>query len=343
MIVLITVFIAVDILAHRRPEIVKHDVPWSIVFQYYLYLIPTVLQEYQVAPMALLISTLLVLGASAQRNEFIAMLAGGIGLARIARVPVAIALTLSLLMLLVGETIGPIASRRADEIVEHYFARNPEGARAGITWAHLPGDWTCHVMKFNRVALTGETVIMLAIHHDTIEQIRADRIFWDETTADWKIEDGTWSVFYPDRGMEVNTRRISQVVAPIPETPAELFALGRHASTFSATELRGAIRYGQKRGTPTTRAQVEFHRKFAGAALSFVMVWLAIPFAIRVRKGGLAIGFGISIAIGIAYLVVYAAAVSMGYVGRLSPPMAAWLANVLFMTVGLILFRRSPT
>ena len=74
-----------------------------------------------------------------------------------------------------------------------------------------------------------------------------------------------------------------------------------------------------------------------------MMVGLAIPFAIRLRRGGLAISFGASLAIALTYLVVFSAAIALGHAGHLNPVTAAWFANALFFATGLVLFFRTPT
>jgi len=40
---------------------------------------------------------------------------------------------------------------------------------------------------------------------------------------------------------------------------------------------------------------------------------------------------------------VFYLSVGLGYMGKLPPPVAAWLANGLFLAAGLALFRRTPT
>ncbi len=94
---------------------------------------------------------------------------------------------------------------------------------------------------------------------------------------------------------------------------------------------------------PVGKMRVDYQTKFAQPALCFVMIFLAIPFAMKIRRGGLAVSFGLSIAIAMVYMVVHIVAVSLGHSGRLPPVVAAWLANAVFFATGLILFLRTPT
>jgi len=340
---LIFLFVLIDFLTQRQGDISKNDVPWGVVGLYYLSWIPTVIYQYQGAALAMLISSLLVFGAAARNNEITAALSGGISLWRLVRAPVAMAALLAVGVFLMQENLGTLASSELDDINSHYFSRSSISKRPGISWAHLTDDWTCHIMKFNRRALSGEGVFMHSFREDAVEQIQANRIFWDETTSQWMLEDGRWFMFYPKKDWDYEVPRITQCPAPIHETPDELFALEQSPNTKTVAELHRDIGRAKAHGMPTASPLTDLYAKFSQPALSFIMIWLAIPFAMRLRRGGLAIGFGVSIAIGLAYLMLYRVGMGLGHIGRLSPFIAAWLANITFMIFGLYLVRKTPT
>lgn len=337
---LVAIYVLIDLLTHRDIDIAKYDVPGSVVVRYYLAFIPQIL--YRVAPFAVLVSGLLVLGDTAQNNETTAVLAGGISLRRFVFVPVLVCLLFAVGLFAFNETIGAEAARAATQLDESYFSRNKDIKRTGISWANLSGKWTCHVDKFNRIALTGEGILIHSTSGAEAEQIEARRMYWDETAGKWILEDGRWYVFTED-STAVRGSRIRQQPAPFSETPDELFALEQPMETKTSKELMDEILNAEKRALPASTLWVDYHAKFAQPALSFVMIWLAIPFAMRVRRGGLGISFGISIIIAIVYLVVFSVTMSLGHADRLSPPIAAWLANALFFVAGAYLFWRTPT
>lgn len=339
---LVFLFILVDVLTHRRGVIMRNDINWDVVAIYYMYLTPTILQEYQVAALAMLLSTVLVLGTAAQHNEVTAMIAGGIGLRRIVFAPVVIAVLMTVGIFSFRESVGTVATARAQEIEVRYFARNQVSERPGVTWARLQGNWKCHIAKFNRDALTGENVLMLRRGQDTSEQIEANRIFWDETASQWLLEDGLWLTFYPHEENAKEEVRITQRPAPIQETPEMIFAFAENPSSQRVGELAETIEMAKNRGMPTTRLEVDYHMRFARPALPFVMVLLAIPFAIRLRRGGFAMGLGMCVAAGLAYLMVLSITQGLGYSGRLHPIAAAWLANSLFLAAAGVLFTQTP-
>lgn len=340
---LVLLFILVDFLTQQRNVFIKHDVPWNVAFLYYALSIPKILAKYQVASLSVLASALLVLGDAAQNNEVTAALAGGISLRRIVRMPVLIAVALGIAMFVFENSAGAVANRKLAELESRYFPNYRQKERPGTSWPYLNNGWTCHIMKFNRAALTGERVLMHSFREDAVEQITANRIYWDESLHKWIIEDGGWIVLDPKKEWQGPVSRVTQMAAPIDETPEELFALDQPPETKSLGTLAADIRRAEHRGMPAKGHLTDLYAKVSEPALSIIIVFLAIPFALRLNRGGLAIGLGVSVGIGIAYLVLSRVALGLGHAEQLPPLVAAWVTNVAFLVLGLGLLRKTAT
>lgn len=336
-------FILIDLVTHRRADILKYDVPASIVAEYYLWFLPGMVRDFQIGAVAVLVSYLLVLGRAAQDREVVAMLASGIGLFRFIRIPALIGLLFALGVFVVTETIGVVAAQRVVELEAEYFEGGPEYDIAPVSWANLSGDWTCHVFAFDRNTMTGQGVLMLKLGEERVEQVEAEKIRWDEKTNRWMLIGGLWSVYFPKERMEVETREITVEPAPISDRPEALFVNDLNPGAKTLAELRSSIDTARHRRMPTQRAEVDYHSRFALPGISFVMMGIAIPFALYVGRGGLAAGLASSVGIGLAYLVVYAAAIGLGDLGRIEPWLAAWLANFVFGGAAAVLMLRTTT
>ncbi|MFA6239388.1 MAG: LptF/LptG family permease [Candidatus Hydrogenedentales bacterium] len=335
---LVMIYVLIDLLTRR--DMTRFDVPFDVVIRYYLNSMPQVISR--VAPFAMLIASLLVLGDAVQNNEITAVLSGGISLRRFVVVPILIAMLFAFGLYYLDEKVGAEAAREATRIEEGYFSLNPDVERKGISWANLSGGWTCHIAKFNSIALTGENVLIYARTPESVQQIEARRIYWDASSKQWMLEDGRWFTFNAQE-TAASGLRIRQRPAPFSEPPDSLFALEKPVETKSSAQLRTDIHDAEKRAVPASGLWVDYYAKFSQPALSFVMIWLAIPFAVRLRRGGLAISFATSLGVAIAYLLIFSVTMELGHAGRLSPPVAAWLANGLFFAIGVVLFWRTPS
>jgi lipopolysaccharide export system permease protein len=73
------------------------------------------------------------------------------------------------------------------------------------------------------------------------------------------------------------------------------------------------------------------HSKLSLPFACLIMAFLGIPFALRGgRTSGIALGIGLSLAIGFAYFIINAILISFGQTDVLSPLISAWAANFIF-------------
>jgi len=344
----VLLYILIDLITARQSSIEKYDIPLGIVIQYYAANAPTLIFKFQALALALLVSTLLVLGRCAQDNEITALLAGGVGLGRIARVPILFALALSVAVFAFENTLGARFAAKAEQIEGEYFQRFTAESGKGPSWTGLGDrDWTCHILYFNPIALTGRDVFIHSFTEKGMEEIRARRIYWEPDRQAWILEDGRWISERRDpaapTGQDVTRKiiRITQQAAPFTESPEMLFALSEPPESKSVGELYRDLKHAEAMGLPAASGWVAFHTKFSRPALCFVIVWLAIPFALKIRRGGLFVSFGASIALGLAYVMLFVVSAGLGSIGLLPPFLAAWFATGVFLAAGLTLFQRA--
>jgi len=340
---LVLIFVLVDLLTHRQDNIINYEIPILVALRYYLDFSPLILFQYQVAAVAVLVSVLMVMGRAAQDNEITACLAGGVSIWRVARAPILFALLTAVSAFVIEDFWGSKAVANAYDLESRYFQRASDDHRAGVSWANLDGKWICHIMKFNRKSLSGQDVYLYAKSPERVEEIRADRIYWDESAAKWILEGGRWVIFNPQQGWEEQITRITQTAAPFAESPKELFALEDPPETKSAQELITDLQYAESLHIPVTMQWVSLHGKFARPFVCFIMVFIAIPFAMRVRRGGMVVGVGLSLAIALAYMLLFYMGMGLGYINTLPPVVAAWLANGVFACIAGVLCLRMPS
>ncbi len=343
---LILLFIVIDVMTHRRDAIMERNVPAMVVVEYYVSLVPMILNGYQIAPLSLLISGLLVFGTFVQRNEYTAALAGGIGLRRIIFTPLIVALAVTVGMFVINEVVGPKAAKRCASIESNYFDKVSEGderERAGIFWPELEGGWKCDIRTFDRAALMGDTVFVYAVEDDRHEQIEAKRIYWDRDEGVWMLEEGLWTIYDFSAGMRGRTTAITQVQAPFSESPEYLLTAEVDTQTQTIGQLAGLIEKHRIQSRTVRRLRLDMHKKIADPLVCMLFMALSLPFSIRLGRGGLSVGLSVAIFVGLGYLLISGITQSLGYSGQLSPIAAAWFPFGAYFFGCSALLLRTPT
>jgi len=86
---------------------------------------------------------------------------------------------------------------------------------------------------------------------------------------------------------------------------------------------------------------IEFHRRFALPTACLVLALVGIPLGLSSKKSGKSGGFVLTILLVFAYYVVSLVGVSLARQGRVSPWFGAWMADLVFLALGLFLLIRA--
>jgi LPS export ABC transporter permease LptF/LPS export ABC transporter permease LptG len=86
---------------------------------------------------------------------------------------------------------------------------------------------------------------------------------------------------------------------------------------------------------------IAFHKRFALPTACLVLALVGIPLGLSSKKSGKSGGFVLTIGLVFAYYVVSLIGVSLARQGRVSPWFGAWLADFVFLGLGLFLLLRA--
>ncbi|MGE5081442.1 MAG: LptF/LptG family permease, partial [Acidobacteriota bacterium] len=86
---------------------------------------------------------------------------------------------------------------------------------------------------------------------------------------------------------------------------------------------------------------IEFHRRFALPTACLVLALVGIPLGLSSKKSGKSGGFVLTILLVFAYYVVSLVGVSLARQGRVAPWFGAWLADFVFLALGMFLLFRA--
>ncbi len=86
---------------------------------------------------------------------------------------------------------------------------------------------------------------------------------------------------------------------------------------------------------------VELHKRYALPFACFVFAILGLPLGIQNQRSGKSAGFAASITIFMLYYVMFSAGRTMAGKGIVNPALAMWTPNILFLALGIYLFRQA--
>jgi len=335
---LVSIYLTIDSIEKIR-VFITHHASISHILTYFLLKLPGII--FEISPIAILLATFLTLGLISRRNELTAFKTGGIHIARIVMPFLVFGLLGSLTMLFLNLSIIPSLNREAKFVRKVLIEKkNPDVFfKQGKLWFKQNNNtiYNIQLIEPGKNQFLGITVYQLGNDFQLLDEIDAKELRYEN--GDWLLIDGIHRHFLMDGNIDF--RSFQQEPINLNKTPKEFRHVNLRHQEMTFPELSSYVSRLKKEGYSSTKYAVDLHRKFAFPFSSFIMVVLAIPFALREGvRTHLTKGIGLSILIGMTYWILFSFILSLGHGGVLPPLISAWLSNFLFFGLGAFLFMK---
>lgn len=293
----------------------------------------------QILPLAILTSMVLTLGGLGRSNEMTALRACGISLWRIIRPLIVLILLLSGLLLVLGEYLVPWNTRQLNTLVEVKLKGREQISLTHSKIWYRSGNRIINIgaAQTREQLLQGVTLFEFDQHNRIARRLDIPEAEFQDDL--WFAAVATERLFDPETGAMLATQRLARHIVDLDRKAEDFGEVVNLNDELSIRQLAQMVNRLQQEGYDATRQRVDLHGRLAAPVTCLVMGLLGIPFALqRGRQSNIALGVGLSLGIGAAYFILQSLVISFGYAGALSPVIAAWSANILFMLFGAWLF-----
>jgi len=335
---LMTIYLVIDFFEKVR-RFLRYDADWIDVLTYFLLKVPAI--SFQIAPLAVLMATLLTFGLLSRGHEITAMRSCGISLLWITSPFIVFASGITLVLLLFSSTVIPLAATKSEEIRTTRIEKKLPAAAVPLKqpWTRVGADSLMHVTSVSvNGELLGKVRLFQFDHNFQLTEVtEADEARYRD--SEWTLHEGRRRLFSPDGTVSTNTFDSQPLVtALIPDDFTTWLAGDSEFMTFH--DIRAYARRRYQQGAQAMRLTTDYYSRIAFPFVTVVMVLVGIALSLRrsgTRGGSMAMGIGQALAIGFCYWTTHSIAIALGRGGVLTPLIAAWMANMLFMSFALYL------
>ncbi|MCC6476167.1 LptF/LptG family permease [bacterium] len=332
------IFVTIDLVEHLDKFVDAKVNGWLVARYYWLYL-PYIV--YLTIPVGVLLATLFSIGGFVYRNELTAMQASGVSLWRVLTLMLLAVLPLSGAVWFLGETVVPKYNYERKEIyrVEVRKGKGSASSRQGRIYLQTSPTQFLKIESYDPGKQTGYKAVLQTIENGhVIERVEADSLLFVNGT--WALKHGTKTGF-EERSISQHDVELLQC-PQFKFTPDDLLRVNIAPEEMSYKDIRSLVMRLQAAGLRATRWMVDLAFKIAQPFATFIIVLFGVPFAAFRRRGGLVLGFGLSLLVCFVYFGFMQVGKILGYGGDLSPILAAWAGNIVFGIIGMMLFVRAP-
>lgn len=329
------IFVIIDLM-ENLDDFLDNNVATGIIIQYYIAFTPEIMKL--MTPVAILLSSLFTTAKLSSNNELTAMKAGGMSIYRYMIPLLSVAFIVSVSSVYFNGWVVPYANQHKFGIERTYLKKGVESlARTNIYIQDGPRR-IIYFSFFEGQSNTGSRASVQEFSDTSLITISqrwdGSSMSWDSTTLRWTMKNGK------HRSLTVNGEQTvtfkEYTFSDLTFSPRDIIKKVEKPAEMNYTELGEFIERQQQSGNEVARWMVDFHGKIAFPFASVIVVLFGVPFSFGKRRSGLALQFGISVAVCFVYLSFMKISEVFGYNGDLNPLLTAWLANIIFFTAGVV-------
>ena len=343
--VLSFVLVLGNIFRRLLPLLVNHDLPVEYVIGFIAYVLPFSLIF--TIPWGLLTAVLLVFGRLSADNELTALRSNGVSVTRVCASLVAIALVCTAASLWLNVQVAPAANEELRSTVFNLATRNPMalfGSDQVID--QFPGH-KIYVGRKNGNNLENilvfeynENSMPMRVTNASSGMLEADleqkRLLMHLYNARYleRYEPNPYDLFRTRDGITVAEGTLAISLDELYEKEKRRAS----RSMLSLEQLMEQLKNSDPKMRSASRTEINKRFSFPFACIVFCLV--GVPLAITAHRRETSFGFAMSLVVGVFYFLFIIVADTLRANAKVHPELLVWFPNVLFLVIGIWLFRR---
>jgi lipopolysaccharide export system permease protein len=125
--------------------------------------------------------------------------------------------------------------------------------------------------------------------------------------------------------------------------PEEFFIVKGYSEQLTTPELKAYLDRQAKRGVANIQEyEVEYHRRFSFPFSCFILTIIGVSLASRKVRGGIGLHLGLGMLISFSYILLDTISGTFAQSGTMTPLLAVWFPNVLYLLIAGWLYKKAP-
>jgi lipopolysaccharide export system permease protein len=345
MLILIAIIVVID-LTEKVDKFARNNLGAEAITGYYLDYIPWVAGF--ISPIIVFIAIVYVTSRLAAHTEIIAILSSGISFRRML-VPyfLASAVLAAISFYLNGWVIPKSNRDRIDFELQYFKTRYYSDAR-NVHMQIQPNVYL-FIQNYNNQTQVGyQFSLERFADNRLVDKLEADNIQWDSVKYKWTLH--MWKRKKVDSLFQVQRAPIELLKTSGPSLDTALAIFPKDFENndkmydgMTIPELREHIAKLKFRGSSGVETyETEMNIRFASPFTIFVLVFMGVIVSSRKSRGGTGFQIAMGFLLAFIFILFFMLARTFAEAGSLAPVVAAWIPNVLFGSIALVMYRYVP-
>ncbi len=342
LIVLVFIYIVINLFDNLGKFLAKNVLATDIIL-YYIYITPSYIVL--LIPVASIMALFFIFGMMTKNKELTALKTCGLNINRLFFLIFIAGVIISSTSFAFQETIGVWAQTRMFQHKQEKIDKRPKrsSTRRRDFFYYGEGNWVYSIKAFDGTKNRIDGLVLWQITDDNRIRKRLDAIggVYDSINCVWRFYNVTMREF-DTLGNEIVHSHSNLEMPELREKPEDFLKRIKNLEEMTFLEIYRFVKKRARAGENVAKEGVELNYRFASPIITIIVLLITLPLSVVLKRGGIAIGLGISIVIAFIYWGAIQSCRAYGVAGLMDPALAAWLPNILFGIIGVVLILRVP-
>lgn len=310
----------------------------TIVLEYYIYFVPYYINLF--SSLFTFIAVIFVTSKLAFNSEIIAMLAGGVSFKRI-MVPYLIsAAIIALFTFYISSEIIPPGIRERLKFEFKYIDHDEFETSLAHQQLKISKNEIIYVERYD---LTNNIAYRFSYDKfdgkKLVERITAQRIHYD-SLYNWTAYNCMQRKFV---GLKEEVTTLPKMELELNMIPKDFIKVAQEYEQLTTGELVEYLEIQGQRGLSGLNAyELELQKRIANPFAAFILTIIGVSVASRKSRGGTGYHIFIGFLLSVTYILFSMVSSSLTIKGGLNPTISVWLPNVIYLAIGIYLYKIAP-
>jgi len=340
MVLIMTIAVVFD-LAEKIDNFMERQAPWrAVVFDYYLNFIPYFATLF--APLFVFISVIFFTSRMAVNTEIIAILNSGMSFRRMMLPYFLASLVIVVFIFYLTNFVIPQTALERMDFEDKYY--RPQWRKVNVDNIHrqvYPNIYV-YMESYSPIYLRGRNFTLERFDEKgrLISKLSSSSVLWDSVSSKWSATNYTLREMMGHE--EVVTQGV-RIDTALTIRPGDFSRDPGFVGTMTYRELYDYIDLLRLQGSDELKVfLIEKHRRYAHPFAVFILTLIGVSLSSKKIRGGIGMSIGIGLALSFSYILFLQFASQFSVKGNLDPMLAMWIPNMMYIVIGMVLYKLAP-
>lgn len=308
------------------------------LFDYFLSFLPYFANLF--APLFVFISVIFFTSKMAGNSEIIAILSSGVSFNRLLKPYMIGAGIIAAFTFVLSNYLIPPTNIKRIAFTYKYVKNEKVQSNVNVQLQVAPGT-VAYIGRFEDRNKTGYRFSLDKFNgQELVSRTTAQAARYDTTRMyHWILSDYITRDF---DGMKEKISRGTKLDTIIPFEPRDFMISVDDQETLTTPQLTEYIEKQKQRGVANIKAfEIEKEKRIAATFAAFILTLIGLSLSSRKVKGGMGLNIGIGLGLSFSYILFSTVTSSLAINGTTTPFIAMEIPNVIYMAIGIYLYRRA--